>query len=323
MDRATASGYELRTGRAEGFETWTLVSAEAGLEATFAPGAGMIGCSLRHRGEELLELGGGLAAYAATGATFGIPLLYPWANRLAGFEYEAAGRAVTLARSSPLLQHDQTGLPIHGLLTASPHWAVTEHGADSGGAALAAELDFAAHPDLLEAFPFPHRVRIDLRLEGAELSIRTTVAAGDVPVPVSFGYHPYLRIPGAPRERWEVEVPVHERLELDEHMIPTGRREPVRINPGPLGDRSFDDGYARLDPGRPFVVAGAGRRIELRFDDRFPFAQVYTPPQASFICFEPMTAPTNALQSGEELPIVPPGESFPATWTIRIVAESV
>jgi galactose mutarotase-like enzyme len=142
-------------------------------------------------------------------------------------------------------------------------------------------------------------------------------------VPVSFGYHPYLRIPGAPRERWEVELPVQERLELDERMIPDGRREPVDIAPGPLGDRSFDDGYAKLDPGRPFVVAGAGRRIELRFDDRFPFAQVYTPPQAPFICFEPMTTPTNALQSGDELPIVPPGKSFAATWTIGIVDEGV
>jgi aldose 1-epimerase len=323
MDRTISSGYELRPGRTEGFETWTLVSAEAELEVTFAPGAGMIGCSLRHRGQELLELRDGVAEYAASGSTMGIPLLYPWANRLAGFAFEAAGRAVTLPRSSPLLTPDENGLPIHGLLAASPHWAVVETAADSAGAVLAAELDFGAHPDLLEAFPFPHDLRIDVRLEGAELSIRTTVAARDVPVPVSFGYHPYLRIPGAPRERWEVELPVRERLALDEQMIPTGRREPVSLPPAPLGDRSFDDGYAKLEQGRPFAAGGAGRRIEVRFDERFPFAQVYSPPRAEFICFEPMTAPANALRSGEDLPVVPQGESFSATWATRVLDESL
>jgi len=47
------------------------------LEAHFAPGAGMVGCSLRHRGEKLLGLRGGVEDYLARGKTFGIPLLHP------------------------------------------------------------------------------------------------------------------------------------------------------------------------------------------------------------------------------------------------------
>src|SRR4051794_40231204 len=72
------------------------------LVARFATGAGMVGCSLRHRGEELLGLGRGLEAYVREGKVFGIPILYPWANRLGGWGYEAAGRRVVLDRSSPL-----------------------------------------------------------------------------------------------------------------------------------------------------------------------------------------------------------------------------
>jgi aldose 1-epimerase len=226
---------------------------------------------------------------------------------------------VTLERSSRFLQLDENGLPIHGLLlTASPYWNVVHVEADGDGAMFAAELDFGAHDELLAAFPFPHRLRMDVRLECCELSIRTTVTPAGGPVPISFGYHPYLRIPGAPREQWEIELPVRERLVLDERMIPTGEREPVRIEPGPLGDRSFDDGYTKLLPGRPFAVAGAGRRIEVSFGDRYPFAQVYSPPRAQFICFEPMTAPTNALRSGEDLRLAHPGESFAADWAIRV-----
>ena len=89
------------------------------LVAQFAVGAGMVGCSLRHRGEELLGIGGGLPAYLDDGAVFGIPLLYPWANRLGGWSYEAAGRAVELDRASPLLHGEEHCLPIHGALAAT------------------------------------------------------------------------------------------------------------------------------------------------------------------------------------------------------------
>jgi galactose mutarotase-like enzyme len=121
-----------------------------------------------------------------------------------------------------------------------------------------------------------------------------------------------------PRETWEIEVPVAESLALDELMIPTGAHTPVQGLDGPLGDRSFDDGYAAVDHARPFAVTGGDRRIEVRFDGHFPFAQVYSPPGAAFICFEPMTAPTNALRSGDALPVVEPGETFAATWSIAV-----
>jgi aldose 1-epimerase len=64
-----------------GAATATLAAGQ--LDATFATGAGMVCCSLRHRGDELLRQRRGLAAYAATGSTIGIPLLHRWANRLA------------------------------------------------------------------------------------------------------------------------------------------------------------------------------------------------------------------------------------------------
>jgi aldose 1-epimerase len=314
--------YRVSEGRSHGFETLTLASPDGALEATFAPGAGMIGCSVRHRGEELLHQGNGLAAYAADGTTFGIHLLYPWANRLADFGFEFGGQRIALERSSPLLQLDENGLPIHGLLTASPYWhhAVST---DARSARLTAELDFGAHRDLITAFPFPHLVSIEVRLAGMELTLATTVTAQEGPVPISFGYHPYFQIPGVRRRQWEIALPVGEHLALDARMIPTGARLPVRYEPGPLGARTFDDGYAKLEPGRPFAVACAGRRIEVRFDEHFGFAQVYSPPEAPFICFEPMTAPTNALRSGEDLPVVARGESFTATWAIRVVEQDL
>src|SRR5262249_58623416 len=84
----------------DGFAARQLVSPQGALEATFVTGAGMVGSSLRHEGAELLDPRGGVARYAAQGATMGLPLLHPWANRLEGFRYAAAGQAVTLPTAS-------------------------------------------------------------------------------------------------------------------------------------------------------------------------------------------------------------------------------
>ena len=62
---------------------------------------------------------------------FGIPLLYPWANRLGGWSYEACGRRVELDRGSPLLHGDEHCLPIHGALAGASSWRVVERGDSS------------------------------------------------------------------------------------------------------------------------------------------------------------------------------------------------
>jgi aldose 1-epimerase len=299
--------------------TFTLAPPGGRLHATFAPRAGMVGCSLRYRGMELLHIGHGLGEYVTRGDTFGIPFLHPWANRLAGFDYFALGKQVRLPHGSHMVSLDQNGLPIHGLLAASSYWEVEHATEDDDPATLSARLDFGAYPALVAAFPFPHTVRQRIRVEGNELEIATTVAADrGVAVPVSFGFHPYFRVIGAPRQHWQIELPVRERLLLDEYMIPTGEREPAGDLDGPLGDRGFDDGYAGVDHTQPFAVSGGGRRIEVHMDAGFPFAQVYSPPGAGFICFEPMTAPTNALRSGRDLPIAQPGEDFRARWKVVV-----
>ena len=69
------------TRMVDGIPALTLASDGDGLEATFVPSAGMVGCSLRHRGEELLGQRGGLRTYIEERSTMGIPLLHPWANR--------------------------------------------------------------------------------------------------------------------------------------------------------------------------------------------------------------------------------------------------
>jgi galactose mutarotase-like enzyme len=303
----------------DGFATVTMASLPGALEATFAPGVGMVGCSLRHEGEELLGQRGGLSKYAQTGSSMGIPLLHPWANRLSGLGYEAAGQVVELDAASAPLRLDENGLPIHGVLTASPGWEVSGRGADDDSAWLHAHLDFGGDERYLAAFPFPHVLELQVRLAGSELTVATTLTpTGEVRVPVAFGWHPYFSVPGAPRQEWEIALPVRSHAALDERGIPTGESERAGDLDGPLGDRSFDDLFPKLGPEPRFAVEGGDRRIEVSFLEGYPVAQVYAPADQEFICFEPMTAPTNALVSGDGLRLVEPGESFAAAFAIKM-----
>ncbi len=56
----------------------------------------MIGTSLTDAGVQLLGQRRGLDGYLAAGKTMGIPILYPWANRLGENTYDAEGKEVTL-----------------------------------------------------------------------------------------------------------------------------------------------------------------------------------------------------------------------------------
>jgi len=149
--------------------------------------------------------------------------------------------------------------------------------------------------------------------------MRTTlIASGDVSVPLAFGFHPYLRVPGAMRSTWRVELPAMEHLELDERSIPTGASEVVAPESFVLGARTYDDGYAGLERHACFALSGGGRRIVVRFGDGYPCAQIYAPDDDDVICFEPMTAPTNALVTGDGLNWVRPGSSYTATFAIEV-----
>ena len=304
----------------EGFAALTLATPDRGLEAAFVPAVGMIGCSLRHRGQELLGQRGGLAAYVAERKTMGIPLLYPWANRLSAWRCALAGREIVIDPGATPLRRDPNGLPMHGLLSAAAGWRVERHEATVDGAVLTSRFDFAADDVLMAAFPFAHELVLEATLSGPTLRLATTVhASGDTPVPIAFGFHPYLRLDGVEREDWSVEIPVRERLRLDPEMLPTGEREPVRIAPGRLGARTFDDAYAAPPDGAAFVLEGGGRRIELAFEAGYPYAQVFAPADDAVIAFEPMTAPANALvTAGPELTLLAPGDSYRAAFSITV-----
>jgi aldose 1-epimerase len=283
-------------------------------EAVFLPDAAMLCASLRFRGDEYVAWPRTIEEFRAGRAT-AMPLVHPWANRLAGESYRAAGHDVSLAGLT--LPHDPNGLPIHGNLFGVP-FEVQQ----TNDTRVVARLDYGAHPEKLRAFPFPHILIIDARLHPTRgLNIVTQVEpTSDRAVPISFGWHPFVQLPTAPRDEWELRWPECEHVELDEHIIPTGARTPQHAQREPIAARTFDDHFA-LGSDRTFRVAGGSgsnrRTLTLQFDLAYPFAQLFVPPEREVVAIEPMTAEIDALGRGTA-PLVEQGKRFQAAFNLAV-----
>jgi len=295
-------------GPATGWHAGAVHVLRAGsLTATWLPEHGMVGSSLTHMGEELLGKRGGLDAYLAKGSAFGIPLLAPWANRLSGLRYGP----VELEPEHVKLDAD--GLPKDGVM-AGRAWTVER----AGDSELVAAFD--SDPAVLRAFPFPHRLRVTVALDAEELTVTTELTAtGVAPVPVAFGWHPLLTLPGVGREELELTVPAARESVLDAHGIPTGHERERALADGPLADRTADTEYPELQG--DCVLRGGERELRVRFGaPDYPVGRLWAPAGEAFVAWEPMTAPTNALVSRMGLRHVVPGASFAATFAIRVTS---
>lgn len=296
------------------FDYVTLRDPSSSLTATYVPNAGMIATSLSDDGVELLGQRRGLQAYVSTHRTMGIPILYPWANRLSSNGYGVDGAVVTLTPGTGGVRTDEHGVPIHGTLAGFPDW----HVVTQLESRLTAELDFAARPGLLATFPFPHLLELDITLQNRTLTVKTTVSATTGSrVPMCFGFHPYLQLPGAPRAQWRIETPAMRFLPVNSWGIPTGEMAAHEATSEVLGDKVLDDGFDEVQPGSVFAVSGGERRIEVHFDEGYTAAQVFAPGNDDVVCFEPMAAPTDSLRSGGYR-AVHPGESAVAQFRIKV-----
>ena len=296
-----------RSARAEEtrFRGRAAISLVAGrVAATFLPGIGMTGVSLQFDGREHLALPGGVPRIEQ-GGTAGLPLLAPWANRLASHRFRAAGVDVDLDSSA--VQTDGHGLPIHGLLLGATDWQVTELDARGDAARLGASVVVDR-----SRFPFPHRIDVLVTAREQGLEVDTTISpTGRRPVPIGFGWHPYLRLPGPPRPR----LPARRHLVLDRLGLTTGEEVDEPAERAPSGARRFDDLYALGRDRRLALLDDDGHGIELCCESGYPCAQVWVPPGRTYAALEPMAAPTNALVTGSA-PSVRPDDRFTARFTL-------
>lgn len=322
---AQAANYSAEKTTVDSVEIVRLTDARHRTEVSICPSVGNIAFDMKVNGKPiLLPPSGTLAEWKAKPAQAGIPFLAPWANRLDPDAYWANGRKYLLNPDAGNLRRDGNGLAIHGLLLFASDWRVVALKADQDAAEVTSRLEFWKHPDWMAQFPFAHTLEMTYRLAGGVLEVRTVIENHSLePLPLVIGFHPWYQIPDCPRDDWKIHLPVRDHYVLSSKLIPTGETSPAALpDPVPLAGQKFDDVFGGVVSSDEFWVEGKGQRISVRFGPKYPIAVVYAPPGRNVVCFEPMTAVTNAFNLDHAglypgLQSIPPGAKWTESFWVR------
>jgi aldose 1-epimerase len=323
-----AANYSAKTAQVDGVEVVELTDAAHKTEVTVLPSIGNIGYRMMVNGKNAFwvpyENLGEMKAKPAQG---GAPFLEPWANRIDQDAYYANGKKYVLNPDLANFRRDANQKPIHGLLVCSSLWRVADLRADDRAAWVTSRLEFWKYPALMAQFPFAHTIEMTYRLSNGVLEVETALLNHSTdPMPVAIGFHPYFQVHDAPRDEWTVHVAARDKLTLSPLLIPTGERTPVAFpDPMPLKGAQLDDVFSNLITGADgravFSVEGKKEKVSVTYGPKYTVAVVYAPPGRGFICFEPMSAITNAFnlaQAGvyKDLQSIPPGAQWRESFWI-------
>jgi aldose 1-epimerase len=323
---AVAANYEARRATVDSREVVILTDAAHEAEVRVLPLPGNVAYEMKVKGKDVFYVpptptrGGVMQT--------GIPILWPWGNRLDQDAFYANGKKYNLNEDLKNVHRDQNKHPMHGLLTGSSAWKVVSVTADDRSAAVTSRLEFWKYPDLMAQFPFAHTIEMTYRLRDGVLEVETVLQNLSIePMPVTIGFHPYFQIPGVPREQWQIHLPARDHLVETPELLPTGEREPMKFaDSQTLGDLALDDVFTNLvrnAEGRSEWWVEVGKqRVTVLFGPKYLSGVVWAPKGRNLIVFEPLAAITNALnlaQTGvyKELQSVPPGSEWRESFWVR------
>ena len=248
-------------------------------------------------------------------------LCYPWVNRVGSGEWTYSGRHAC-AGADNVVQATSN----HGVARWRP-FAFDAVGLDN------CTLSLVLHP--VPDYPFLTKFAVHYELGPRGLTVTSTVTNLDVvAIPFALGFHPYFAVTTPTIEGSLLTVPALTYLQVDERMLPTGEKRSVEGSPLDFRAAKLLDGieldvtYADLirDESGMFsatLLDANGHEIEVTQDEAFPYFQVFSGDtlapgrRRTSVALEPMTAPAEALRSGEGLIALAPGEQWSGVWRVR------
>jgi aldose 1-epimerase len=277
----------------------------------------------------ITETGAGLRSFSVDDVpyveTFGFgetpPLgagvvLVPWPNRTAGAQWTLDGTKQELEVTEPA-----RGNAIHGLVRRL-QWTVLEHQT----ATVSLEVTIAEQA----GWPVPLRTTITYALDDMGLTVTHGVHnIGSQATPFGVGTHPYPRAGNASTDSCTLQLAATSVLPLDPStMTPSGPAVSVVgteydfLQARPLAEVQLDTPFGGCTPGPDglvrHVLSSPEGGVELWADPDFRWVQVFTPGEfpgrGRAIAIEPMTCPPDALNSGVDLIVLRPGESWAGRW---------
>lgn len=280
-----------------------------------------VGGGLRELSFGGVDLVDGFAAHVLVEGSRG-QVLAPWPNRLRDGVWRWEGRELQIPIDEPLKGNSAS----HGMVRWVP-WAVGTKG--PGHVALTYRL----YPQPGYPFTLDFGITYTVRATDGLTVVLSATNLSLAPAPVALGMHPYLKPPhGGLIDTCTLLLPARTRVLTDAWGSPVGT-EGVAGTPFDfrqsrlLGDIRINSAFTDVDADRDnralVILADGDDGVALWSDASCTWIQVFTGDSLApnvrrrGIAVEPMTAPANALASGEGLRVLEPGESLSLRWGIR------
>jgi len=252
--------------------------------------------------------------------------LVPWPNRVEGARWNLDGEEQLLEVTEPEFGHAN-----HGLLLDVDYdvTVVSEH-----------EIELRAVVKDRPGYPFVLEVCVRYVLDESGITASYKVRnLSEGSAPFALGAHPYLRIGAETVAALKLTIAASRALDLDGGHIPRGEFDVADtawdLRAGVIVEHIVPNAtYGRLGLEESEVVhrltSVDGRCVELRAHPKFGWVQIYVSraftgdngPRTA-IAIEPMTAPPNALRTGEGIVWLENGVDWEADWSLRLVARRI
>lgn len=196
----------------------------------------------------------------------------------------------------------------HGFARTLP-WTVVSTSTDG---AASATLRLVSNDETRAMYPWDFALEHTFRLAGGTLRITQRVTnESDTPMPYGAGFHPYFAIPQSAKA--SARITTSATRAFNNVAKTTGPLAPIDLAQDEVDLHLLDHGD------KPCVLAWPGRTITLRASGDYARWVIWTLADKDFVCVEPWTCLGNALNSGESLIELSPGETR-ESWVEYAVA---
>lgn len=256
--------------------------------ATVAPDRGGMVLRWRALGRDLLFLDEATYRDVAQNVRGGIPVLFPSPGRLEGDAWARGGASGEMRQ--------------HGFARQLP-WRTAAEGSE-GEASVTLSLTDSA--PTRARYPFSFEATLTYALEGPRLRIgQRFVNRGEAPMPFAMGFHPYFAVRQAEKAGVHVESAATRAFD-------NVRKREASFSAATLDLASPDELDLHLldhDAPRSTLAWPDGSRVCVEASPEFTHWVLWTLPGRDFVCLEPWTSPPNALNTGDRLLELAPGQA--------------
>lgn len=284
--------YKVEKGRVGEYEVFILIDESSGARVKVVPERGGIVTGFEVDNNEIFYMDNLTLNDSKKNVRGGNPVLFPICGGLENGSYNHEGKSYNMGN--------------HGLVRNFP-WQVTDIKEEECAEII---LSIKSNEEMKKKYPFDFEVIFKYSLKGNTLSIKQEyINKGPNQMPMYAGFHPYFNI--SDKNSLEYGIDAETFMDADSKNIEKYQ--------GNIELKGEDVCKIILDAKGNSVYLydrNFKRKISMEYSSEFKYIVLWTVEGKDFLCLEPWMALPNAMNTGKDLYMIPPFESFSANLSI-------